>query len=171
MKWGIGFVILTVVFFKIQQSTMTKPVETVIAPIETPKGIDTEAKLSISQDKLDLFKRLLWRPPEETDEILEAEYRTWVTEKDGLRAWQGFMQIRPSETLQNYLAGNPFRLKLITAAELPEFLDQAPQWLPNFTESGIYTLQASPDGMLYIIKDSEQEIYHVIGKGFGFKSS
>ena len=173
VKWGVGLVLLTVIFFGIWQfKSQPQPgsSETVILPIEPPKGIEAEAQLSISQDKLDLFRRLLWRAPEATDEIREAEYRTWDTEKDGLRAWQGFMQIRPGEILENYLAGNPFRLKPITAAELPKFLDQAPQWLPDFTQSATYTLQGRSDGMLYIIKETEGNTYYIIGKGFGFKA-
>jgi len=129
-----------------------------------------ETELKVSTDGDDLFKRMLWRPVTAGDEIQAAERRVWENPEDGLRAWQGFLKVKPSDELKSYLARNPFRLKKKGKAEdLGEILTHAPNWVPRFEDSQRYQIQTSRDGMLFLIQDLKEEELFVLGQGKGFK--
>ena len=161
--------ILGFVFFSKRRTTPDADTEKVILSPPVPAGVEVETELKVSADGEELFKRLLWRPVSSEDKILNAESRNWENEVDVIRAWQGFLEIEPSEALQEYLEKNPFRLNASDGLGDGELKQHAPDWLPELSDRKRYQIQASQDGMLVIARDVQKKRIFILGQGKGFR--
>ncbi|MEM9479873.1 MAG: hypothetical protein AAGA58_09505 [Verrucomicrobiota bacterium] len=110
----------------------------------------------------EVFKRAFWRKPTGDDEILHAERREW-SDGNGVRKWQWFLKVRPSDQLVEYLRDqNAFHLvSAPTIAPIPN----PPSWFAP-QESNADVFQSTSATMQLVF--GTDDILYATDRGGGF---
>ena len=103
-------------------------VESVTVPLpESP--VETLARNLNAQE---VFRRALWRRPQEDDVIQNAERREW-SDAEGVTRWEWFLVVKPGPALDAWLQTNPFSLQKVERPREggPGSSSEAPEWFPK----------------------------------------
>ena len=119
----------------LRQPVPTQPVpslpaslEPVAAPLPEPP-VETLARNLNAQE---VFRRALWRRPQEDDVIQNAERREW-SDAEGVTRWEWFLVVTPGSVLDAWLNTNPFSLQKVERPREggPVSSSGAPEWFPK----------------------------------------
>lgn len=131
--------------------------------VATPAPIEESTELKLQTDATEVFRRAFWREPGAGDRVLHAERREWVSETNGVRRWQWFIAVEPSEGFMRWLWDeNPFSLRPFAA------FDTAPGTLPDWFPAKLADAecrQAADRSMTILRKDG---IIFATDAGHGF---
>lgn len=129
------------------------------------------ATLQTNRAASDVFRRAFWREPGEDDEILHAERREWVAEESGVRRWQWFLTVKPSDALSQWLRSeNPF---LTTPVDRADYTPPAssPDWFPNSPTLARCEIHRHGSNGITLVFDPETNLLHATDSGAGFRTS
>jgi len=108
--------------------SLSASVEPVAAPLPEPP-VETLARNLNAQE---VFRRALWRRPQEDDVIQNAERREW-SDAEGVTRWEWFLVVTPGSVLDAWLNTNPFSLQKVERPREggPVSSSGAPEWFPK----------------------------------------
>jgi hypothetical protein len=122
--------------------------------------------LQTTREKAEIFRRAFWRDPTPDDQILHAERREWLNEKDSVRQWQWFIAIKPGPALTTWLREqNPFSLAKSETARL-QTRSSVPSWFPK--NPGDHEVHQSPTGGMTLVFDHKRNLLYATDTGHGF---
>jgi hypothetical protein len=120
---------------------------------------------SIENEPVRIFQRAFWVRPTRSDKILHAERSEWK-DADGVRRWQWFLVVEPSDALLKRLRDdNAFGLIPAAAASPPS---DAPEWFV-FNMAEVSVLKA-PQGKLQLIFSNDKHTLYATDSGHGFRA-
>ena len=102
--------------------------ESVVAPLPEPPA-ETLARNLNAQE---VFRRALWRRPQEDDVIQNAERREW-SDSEGVTRWEWFLVVTPGPALEAWFHTNPFSLQKVERPREggPGSSGETPDWFPK----------------------------------------
>lgn len=134
--------------------------EAAVVEVPVPEG----QSLAVVEQGEEVFRRAFWRHPDEDDRILNAERREW-SDEEGVDRWQWFLEVRPSEMLENDLfEENRFELARVSTWRTDSPV--SPVWFPKASES--FEIMKSRDGAMVLLRDQESGSVFATGHGRGF---
>ncbi len=109
-------------------ATLPAALEPVAAPLPEPP-VETLARNLNAQE---VFRRALWRRPQEDDVIQNAERREW-SDAEGVTRWEWFLVVTPGSVLDAWLNTNPFSLQKVERPREggPVSSNGVPEWFPK----------------------------------------
>jgi hypothetical protein len=138
-------------------------------PAEHPEAPGTT--LQTNHDSAEIFRRAFWRDPTPEDKILNAERREWLSETDGVRRWQWFIEIEPSPAFRQWFFDeNPFRLASVHSPPPLAEAASAPAWFPRHPPAAA-TVHQNTEGTFVVIYNPQDNNLYATDNGHGFLSS
>jgi len=103
-----------------------------VEPVAVPPPEPPAETLARNLNAEEVFRRALWRRPQEGDVIQNAERREW-SDAEGVTRWEWFLVVAPGPVLDEWLNTNPFSLQKVERPREggPGSSGGAPDWFPR----------------------------------------
>ena len=157
----------------LRQPVPSQPVPAAIVeakPAAAPLPEPPPETLARNLDAQEVFRRALWRRPQEGDVIQNAERREW-SDAEGVTRWEWFLVVTPGPVLDAWLQTNPFSLQKVERPREggPVSSGGAPEWFPKeFPEKEIFQ---SNVGNFLLVRDAANGRIFLADSGGGLARS
>ena len=141
-----------------------------VEPVAVPTPAPPAETLARNLNAQEVFRRALWRRPQEGDVIQNAERREW-SDAEGVTRWEWFLVVTPSPALDEWLKTNPFSLQKVERPREggPGSSERAPDWFPKeFPGKDVFQ---SNVGNFLLVRDAENGRIFLADSGGGFARS